>query len=197
MTERLDLQRKPSKLHARKNSRWYQRGYATLPHRVWGDALPTPDPTLTSLVPNTSVVNVQQLVQINGTNFMPYSTVQVDSVDYQTTYVSSTRLTYTFTPLTVGVKQVIINNDPDDAPGHEASSPLPYTVTATAGEEPEPDQVSHPENFTIAEIEAWVDAHADLADEVLTHELSRPAPRVTLVDWLEGFISHRDEGTIP
>jgi hypothetical protein len=32
---------------------------------------------------------------------------------------------------------------------------------------------------------------------VLTNELSRPTPRVTLVDWLEGFISHRDDGTIP
>ena len=40
--------------------------------------------------------------------------------------------------------------------------------------------------------QAWVDAHADDADEVLVAERSGQN-RITLVDWLEGFIAHRDE----
>jgi len=37
MTERLDLQKQPSRYHARKNARWLKRGYGVLPHSVWGD----------------------------------------------------------------------------------------------------------------------------------------------------------------
>lgn len=39
MTTRLDTQRAPSKVHTRKNSRWYQRGYENVKHPVWGDTL--------------------------------------------------------------------------------------------------------------------------------------------------------------
>lgn len=38
MARRLELQRSPSKLHQRKNSRWYVRGYDSNPHEVWGDS---------------------------------------------------------------------------------------------------------------------------------------------------------------
>jgi hypothetical protein len=37
VTTRLDTQRPPSKVHPRKHSRWYQRGYDNTPHPVWGD----------------------------------------------------------------------------------------------------------------------------------------------------------------
>ena len=37
MTTRLDTQRAPSKVHTRKNSRWYTRGYDNVDHPVWGD----------------------------------------------------------------------------------------------------------------------------------------------------------------
>lgn len=66
--------------------------------------------------------------------------------------------------------------------------------------EPPPgaDPIAAPDQFTIAEIQAWVDAHEDMAEEVLAAEQGRGAQaRVTLVDWLQGFVSHRDEGTIP
>ena len=47
---------------------------------------------------------------------------------------------------------------------------------------------------TIADVKDWVDDHPDLADEVLAIEQARgDAARSTLVDWLEGFIEHRDE----
>jgi hypothetical protein len=189
MTERLDRQRRPSKVHARRNTRFYRRGYANLPHAAWGETL-EPAPTLTSLVPNTSVVDVLVTVQVNGTNFMSYSTVEIDGVDAPTTYVSPTRLTYTATPTVVGVKSVHVNNDDPASPCHEASNSLTYTVTATTGELDQ--HVAHPENFTVVEIETWVDQHPEMADEVLTAELARPTPRTTLVDWLEGFIESRD-----
>ena len=39
MTNRLEMQRMPSKIHARRNSRWYVRGYDSNPHSVWGESL--------------------------------------------------------------------------------------------------------------------------------------------------------------
>ena len=41
MVNRLETQRAPSKVHVRKNSRWYVRGYDTNPHQGWGDSLTT------------------------------------------------------------------------------------------------------------------------------------------------------------
>jgi hypothetical protein len=38
MAKRLEVQRSPRKLHTRKNSRLYVRGYDTNPHEVWGDS---------------------------------------------------------------------------------------------------------------------------------------------------------------
>jgi len=60
--------------------------------------------------------------------------------------------------------------------------------------DPEPqDLPGHPAAFTIAQIEDWVDQHAHLAADVLTHERARgSSARVTLVDWLEGFIESHD-----
>jgi hypothetical protein len=47
---------------------------------------------------------------------------------------------------------------------------------------------------TIDEIQAWVDAHEDIADEVLAAEQSRgPDARSTLITWLQGFIASRDD----
>lgn len=35
---RLDQQRQPTRLHVRKNARYYARGYDTSTHEVWGDS---------------------------------------------------------------------------------------------------------------------------------------------------------------
>lgn len=35
---RLDTQRQPTRLHVRKNQRYYARGYDVTPHEVWGDS---------------------------------------------------------------------------------------------------------------------------------------------------------------
>lgn len=67
-----------------------------------------------------------------------------------------------------------------------------------AGAAPVGTVTAAPWDYTIAEIQAWVDDNPDDADEVLAAEQSRgTSARVTLVDWLQGFISHRDEGTLP
>jgi hypothetical protein len=50
------------------------------------------------------------------------------------------------------------------------------------------------ETQNIPTVQAWVDDHADWADEVLAAERARGGgARRTLIDWLEGFIAHRDE----
>ena len=47
---------------------------------------------------------------------------------------------------------------------------------------------------TVAHVQGWVDDHPEFADEVLAVEQARgTSARVTLVDWLSGFIAHRDE----
>lgn len=49
--------------------------------------------------------------------------------------------------------------------------------------------------FNIADVQTWVTANPDQADEVLASEQARGASaRVTLVDWLNGFIVTRDGG---
>jgi hypothetical protein len=38
MSERLNTQRQPTRLHVRPNARYYVRGYNTNPHQAWGDS---------------------------------------------------------------------------------------------------------------------------------------------------------------
>lgn len=50
----------------------------------------------------------------------------------------------------------------------------------------------NPGAFTVTQVQEWVDDNPDLADEVLALE-THDRQRVTLIDWLMGFIAHRDE----
>lgn len=46
---------------------------------------------------------------------------------------------------------------------------------------------------TIAQIEEWVDEYPHLAADVLAHERARgSSARITLLDWLEGFVEAHD-----
>lgn len=48
--------------------------------------------------------------------------------------------------------------------------------------------------FTIAQIQQWVDEHPDKAEVILANETARGGDaRVTLVTWLEGFIEGLEE----
>jgi len=63
---------------------------------------------------------------------------------------------------------------------------IAWTPAATVQEDPA--------SYTIASIKEWVDNRPDLADEVLAAEEARGDDgRVTLLNWLQGFIAHRDE----
>ena len=50
----------------------------------------------------------------------------------------------------------------------------------------------NPGSHTVAEVQAWVDDNPDMADEILSLE-EHDRARITLIDWLMGFIAHRDE----
>jgi len=171
-TGRLDRQRQPGRYHVRQNSRWYRRGYKTLPHPLWGDSwLPVTNPTgVVAGTPGhftpTGCKVPSNLAQLQALG--PLGQTAAWTTGQYVNLSPSGTAYWNGTAWALGVAAVV-----------------------------EDEHVTSPQNFTIPDIEAWVDAHPDLADELLTNELSRSTPRVTLVDWLEGFISHRDEGTIP
>jgi hypothetical protein len=54
--------------------------------------------------------------------------------------------------------------------------------------------VLHPGNYTILEIQEWLDDHPILvlAQALRNNEAARPTPRVTLLDWVDGFIESLD-----
>ncbi len=62
--------------------------------------------------------------------------------------------------------------------------------------EPDPEATDLPggvASHTIAQIEEWVDENPHLAADVLAHERARgSSARVTLVDWLQGFVESHD-----
>lgn len=80
-----------------------------------------------------------------------------------------------------------------DDPNRESLGLPPIWTGAGDVVEPlEPD--TDPSAFSIPHIRDWTDDHPDRADEVLAAERARgDSARATLLDWLEGFIAHRDE----
>ena len=68
-----------------------------------------------------------------------------------------------------------------------------WNGTAWAGG-PAALMTDEPGAFTIPDVKAWVEDNPDEAEEVLEAEEDRgDDARVTLLDWLHGFIAHRDE----
>ena len=82
--------------------------------------------------------------------------------------------------------------------GTIGASPTDVIVEPEPEPEPEPEvDVQHPENYTVTVLQAFIDAHPHLAADLLLHEEARgDQQRVTLVDWLRGFIESHD-GTSP
>ena len=140
--------------------------------------------TVTSVNPNTGIVGASPTLTVTGTDFTAESIVRFDGDARPTTFVSPTQLTATVAALVAPARMVQVTV----STGGSAS----FAITAAA------DPTSAPAEFTIAEIQAWVDDHAEFADEVLAAEQARgDDARSTLVTWLHGFISNRDEGHIP
>lgn len=175
--QRLDNQRQPGRMHGRKNSRWYRRGYKDLPHSAWGDQRQSGSGGSTK--PTGVTAGTPGVFTPPGCD-IPDNLAQLRALG----------------PLgqtTAWLAGQYVNLDPSGTAYWGGTN---WQLGVGVGLELD-DHVVNPQNFTIADIEAWVDAHPDQADEVLAHEQARSTPRVTLVDWLQGFISHRDEGTTP
>ena len=83
-----------------------------------------------------------------------------------------------------------------DDPNREALG-LPPIWTGAGGEDPPPPEgspVTSPGTHTIAAVRQYVDDHPELADEALSAEQRRGKDaRVSLLEWLEGFIANRDD----
>lgn len=136
-----------------------------------------PDPRITTLTPNTgSAAGGPITVTVTGTDFDASSVVEIAQVAQPTTYVSATQLTVSYDPTAAGTVMFTVRR------GSQESNSVPFTATAL-------DVAT----MTVADVQAWVDDHADEADEVLALEEAREHPRVTLLDWLRGFIAHRDD----
>ena len=88
-----------------------------------------PVPAITNLSPaSTTAGAASQTLTINGTNFVPTSTVTYNAVAHTPTYVSSTELEITLSAsdqATAGTYPVVVTNP---APGGGASNPVNFTV---------------------------------------------------------------------
>lgn len=157
--------------------RYYDESY---PPSLWQSGV-------TNVAPATAIVGAAPFtLTVTGTGFTDDSVVSFDGDARPTTFVSETQLTANVASPVGPARTVAVTV----STGGSAS----FTITATGVLSPR----DSPADFTIAEIQTWVDDHPDDADEVLAAEQARGASaRVTLVDWLQGFISHRDEGHIP
>lgn len=103
-------------------STYYDESY---PPSLWTDPPPPPvPPTLTALVPATSVVGVPVTVSVQGTGFTASSIIKADGNPLPTTFVSAVELTVSATPLTAGTAQITVTE------GALTSNALPYVVTA-------------------------------------------------------------------
>lgn len=109
--------------------RYYDQSY--FPGLGGNTPPPVPDPTITSLTPNTGVVGVQVTVTVAGTNFDAGSVVEINQLPAPggTTFVSATSLTITETPATVGDAQITVRNG---GSGGQESNTVVFTVTAAA-----------------------------------------------------------------
>lgn len=177
---RLEAQRRSRRLHARANSRWYKRGYTTIPHPPWGDVGGSANPPAIILATGATPGTPGTWTPAGASAPANLITIQARGALGQTT------------AWTVGQFNIL----GDGSNVFWNGTAWAAGIAAAVGEEPDA-HVTSPQNFTIPDIEAWVDAHPDMADELLANERARTTPRVTLIDWLEGFISHRDDGTLP
>lgn len=205
MPSRLEMQRQPGRAHRRTNSRKYRRGYTVLPHNVWGDSYAPVGPsgpiTIKGVNPNTFAATTgSKVFVITGTGFVAPVTVMLGATTYTGGAVvvdSVTQITLTIPDGSVYASSAGGLVDLWVTMTVGSTNHVRISVTATAGTVEAPLLPGDPGAYVISVVEQWVDAHPDQADEVVTAEQGRPSPRITLVDWLQGFISHRDEGTIP
>lgn len=153
-------------------------------HATWHETdagAPAPKPTLASAAPPTlSAAAGPTTITLTGTNFVTGSKARVNGVVQTTTYISATSISFSYDPTAAGTVQLSVQN-----PSGQVSTNLAYVVAALSAD---------PSLATIEQIQVWVDAHDDEADEILAAEQARGNDaRSTLIAWLLGFIAARDE----
>jgi len=114
----------------------YEHSY---PPDVYG---PPATPVLSTLTPNSIVIDTPTEVQVTGTGFTHNSHVFVDGVEQITTYVSPTVLHYTAEADTPGTQDVTVVTE--HAGGDLTSNMVVLTVTATAVELATEEQSTSP-----------------------------------------------------
>ncbi len=106
---------------------------------VFGESAVTlsqPTPYVWSSYPNALTTGAGQMIQLNGSGFIPQSIVQVNGIAWMTTYLTPTSLKATGDLLAAGTYQVTVSQ-PD--PGGLISQPVKITVTVAP---PQPVSVS-------------------------------------------------------
>jgi hypothetical protein len=110
---------------------YYDQSYPPSVYSGGGGGVP--DPSITSLAPNTAVAGSGPVtVTVTGTLFQSDSVVEVDQVAKATTFVSATSLTASYDPLVAGDHLFTVRNG---GSGGEESNPSTFTVTVA--QEPE------------------------------------------------------------
>lgn len=99
---------------------------------------PPPTPVITSLVPDTVVVDVPTPCDIVGTDFRPDVKVFVDDTEQLCTFVNPTLVRYMAQADTVGDQFVYVGN-PDGTDSVVASNTMTLDVTAAEEEAPPPE----------------------------------------------------------
>jgi hypothetical protein len=109
------------------------RGYydQSYPPSVLNPVPPVPDPSITSLSPNTAVAGSGPVtVTVTGTDFLSDSVIEIDQAAVATTFVSATGLTTSYDPLIAGTKQFTVRNG---GSGGEESNASAFIVTSSGG----------------------------------------------------------------
>ena len=88
-----------------------------------------PVPTLTSITPNSGLVNTATTVTLTGTGFAPDSTAAVNGTNIPTTYMSSTELSATIPASAVASPGTVNLTVTTPAPGGGTSAALPFTAS--------------------------------------------------------------------
>lgn len=150
-----------------------------------------PAPTNVSISPTSALYGAQLRPTLTGTNYLPgckmVSSGPGGVVEHPANVTGSTILVPVdlLTVPSSGFEWNFWAKNPD---GQESTSTF-KTISIGASEFDLPPDFKTA-NITV--IQAWVDAHPEFADEVLEIE-QREQNRATLLDWLRGFIAHRDE----
>ena len=104
-----------------------------------------PIPEIWSTYPSTVTTGSNKTISLNGANFLPSSTVQVNGVPWTVMYVSSTSLNATGNPSTTGKFPVTATN-----PGNGASTSQPVTLNVGAPPPPPVTVAVSPVSNTVA-----------------------------------------------